>query len=90
MILSITWNIIKAIVMFLKYPFYAILIVLAIFTFLISINICIGFAQGKRFKKGQHNIVKKKSFLEEFSLTFQLNLLMIYLKKTLNFLDIKV
>lgn len=70
MILSITWNIIKGIVMFLKYPFYAILIVLAIFTFLISINICIGLAQGKRFKKGQHNIVKKKSFFRRVFVDF--------------------
>mgnify|MGYP004651950463 CR=1 FL=1 len=70
MMWSIMWNMIKMIVMFLKYPFYAIIIVLALFTFLISINIVIGFAKGKRFKKGQHNVVKKKSFFRRLFIDF--------------------
>lgn len=70
MMWSIVWNIIKMIVIFLKYPFYAILIILALFTFLVSINVAVGFAHGKRFKKGQHNIVKKKSFLKRLLVDF--------------------
>ena len=66
MIWSITWNMIKIIVNMLKYPFYAIIILLAIFSFLISINVIIGLVQGKRFKKGQHNIIKRKVFLNVF------------------------
>lgn len=68
--LSIMWNMIKMIVMFLKYPFYALIIVIALFTFLISVNVVIGLAQGKRFKKGQHNVVKKKSFLRRILIDF--------------------
>lgn len=67
---SIMWNMIKMIVMFLKYPFYAFIIVIALFTFLISVNVVIGLAQGKRFKKGQHNVVKKKSFLRRILVDF--------------------
>lgn len=70
MMWSIMWNMIKMIVMFLKYPFYALIIVIALFTFLVSVNVVIGFAQGKRFKKGQHNIVKKKSFLKRILVDF--------------------
>lgn len=70
MMWSVMWNMIKMIVMFLKYPFYAILIAMALFTFLISINIVIGFINGKRFKKGEHNIVKKKSFLKRILVDF--------------------
>ena len=54
MMWSIMWNMIKMFVMFLKYPFYALIIVIALFTFLVSINVVIGLARGKRFKKGQH------------------------------------
>ena len=64
------WNMIKMIVMFLKYPFYAIIIVLALFTFLVSVNVVIGLARGKRFKKGQHNVVKKKSFFRRILVDF--------------------
>lgn len=67
---AIMWNMIKMLVMFLKYPFYAIIIIIALFTFLVSVNVLIGFAQGKRFKKGQHNIVKKKSFLKRILVDF--------------------
>lgn len=67
---SIAWNILKTIVMMLKLPFYALIIIIALFSFLISINIIIGLAQGKRFKKGQHNIVKKPSFFKRILLDF--------------------
>lgn len=70
MMLSIAWNILKMIVTMLKIPFYALVIILAIFSVLISINIVIGLSQGKRFKKGQHNIVKKTSFLKRIFVDF--------------------
>lgn len=67
---SIMFSLIKMIVQLLKYPFYALIILIAIFSFLISVNIVIGLAQGKRFKKGQHNIVKKKSFFRRIFIDF--------------------
>ena len=70
MILSIAWNIIKMIVTLLKYPFYAFIILIAIFSFLISVNIVIGLANGKRFKKGVHNIVKKDGFFKRIFIKF--------------------
>lgn len=70
MIWAITWNIIKMIVMMLKYPFYALIIVIAIFTFLISVNIVFGLAKGKRFKKGEHNRVKKAGFFKRIFVDF--------------------
>ncbi len=70
MMWSIMFSMIKMIVQLLKYPFYAIIILMAIFSFLISVNIVIGLAKGKRFKKGQHNVVKKKSFLRRIFLDF--------------------
>ena len=70
MMWSIMFSLIKMIVQLLKYPFYALIILIAIFSFLISVNIVIGLAQGKRFKKGQHNIVKKKSFFRRVFIDF--------------------
>lgn len=67
---SIMFSIIKMIVQLLKYPFYALIILIAIFSFLISVNIVVGLAKGKRFKKGQHNIVKKKSFFRRIFIDF--------------------
>lgn len=66
----IMFSIIKMIVQLLKYPFYALIILIAIFSFLISVNIVVGLAKGKRFKKGQHNIVKKKSFFRRIFIDF--------------------
>ena len=70
MIWSITWSIIETIVTMLKYPFYALIILLALFSFLISINIVIGLARGKRFKKGQHNFVKRPGFFKRIFIDF--------------------
>lgn len=70
MMWSIMFSIIKMIVQLLKYPFYALIILIAIFSFLISVNIVVGLAKGKRFKKGKHNIVKKKSFLRRIFIDF--------------------
>ena len=70
MVWSVAWNMFKIIVDLLKYPFYGILILLAIFAFLIAINIAIGLVQGKRFKKGEHNIVKKEGFLKRIFIDF--------------------
>ena len=70
MMWAIAWNMVKMIVKMLQYPFYALIIVIALFSFLVSINVVIGLAQGKRFKKGQHNIVKKKSFFRRLLIDF--------------------
>mgnify|MGYP000583228330 CR=1 FL=1 len=70
MMWSIMFSLIKMIVQLLKYPFYALIILIAIFSFLISVNIVVGVAKGKRFKKGQHNIVKKKSFFRRIFIDF--------------------
>ena len=70
MMWSIMFSLIKMIVQLLKYPFYALIILIAIFSFLISVNIVVGLAKGKRFKKGQHNIVKKKSFFRRIFIDF--------------------
>ena len=70
MMWSIGFNILKILIEFLKYPLYAILILFAIFSFLIAINIVIGLIQGKRFKKGEHHLVKKRSFLKRIFIDF--------------------
>ena len=70
MMWAIAWNMVKMIVKMLQYPFYALIIVIALFSFLVSVNIVIGLAQGKRFKKGQHNIVKKASFFRRLLIDF--------------------
>ena len=67
---SIVFNILKMIVTMLKYPFYALLIVIAIYTFLISVNVVIGLFQGKRFKKGNHVLVKQEGFLKKLLVLF--------------------
>ena len=64
MMWSVAWNMLKMIVTLLKYPFYAILIIFALFTFLCSINVVVGLAQGKRFKKGNHVRIKKEGFFK--------------------------
>ena len=70
MMWSIMWSMIKTIVMFLKYPFYALIIILALFSFLVSVNVVIGFVHGRRFKKGQHNVVKNKTFFRRIFVDF--------------------
>lgn len=44
-----------------KYPLYFIITCFCIFFFLVCLNIMISLFKGKRFKKGVHNVVKKKS-----------------------------
>ena len=45
-----------------KYPLYIILGICTLFVFMCSIFIVIGFAQGRRFKKGSRRVVKKHGF----------------------------
>lgn len=59
--LSVLWSFISI----LKYPLYLILIILVLFSLLCFINIIYGLLQGKRFKKGKHNIIKKHGFLRK-------------------------
>lgn len=64
MMWGIMWQMIKVLVTIIKYPLYAILILMALFSFLVSIQIVIGLAQGKRFKKGEHHSAKKEGFFK--------------------------
>ncbi|MCI8617514.1 MAG: AAA family ATPase [Clostridia bacterium] len=70
MMWSVLFNMLKMIVTMLKYPFYIILILIAIFSFLVSVNVIIGLSKGKRFKKGEHYTVKKESFLKRIFIRF--------------------
>ena len=58
------FGILKVFFEFLKYPIYAILIILAVFIFSVCVNIVIKLAKGKRFKKGTRKFVKKKGFFK--------------------------
>lgn len=59
--ISIFWNMMKGFWVLFKYPLYFIVCCFLVFFLLVCINIVIGFAKGKRFNKGEHNVVKKKS-----------------------------
>lgn len=59
--IDIVWNIIRGFWALFKYPIYFVFACFCVFFFLVSVNIVIGFARGKRFAKGDHNKVKKKS-----------------------------
>lgn len=58
-IFSVLW----ALISWLRYPLFLILGLLFIFYILVMFNIIISLIKGRRFKKGLHNIVKKKSIL---------------------------
>lgn len=60
---DITIKVFKSLFGFLKYPLYIALVIIIFFYILVFINILIGFVRGKRFKKGEHNKVKKKSII---------------------------
>lgn len=60
---DITIKVFKSLFSFLKYPLYIALGIIVSFYILVFINIFIGFVKGKRFKKGEHNKVKKKSII---------------------------
>ena len=66
MMWRIAFEMLKMIFTILKYPFYLLLIIFALFTLLCSINVVIGLAQGRRFKKGNHKLVKSQDFLSEY------------------------
>lgn len=55
--LQIMW----ALISWLKYPIILVVALVVLFFTLVYINVFIGLLQGKRFKKGQHNKIKKRS-----------------------------
>ena len=57
-------NMIKSFFLMLKYPLYAFLIILALFTFLVLINIIILYFKGVRPEKGSKVRLKKPSLLK--------------------------
>lgn len=59
------FSVFKSIFLLLKYPLYGILIFLAIFVFLCCVNVVIRLSQGKRFKKGSRQSIKKPGFFHK-------------------------
>ena len=68
--LDIFSGVFRGIWAFLKYPLYLFLIVIGIFILLVLINIFIELLRGKRFKTGEHHIVKKHNFFRRIFLDF--------------------
>lgn len=61
---EISLNLLKGMFALFKYPVYFLLALFTLFVLLCSIFVVIRLAQGKRFKKGKHNIIKKSSFFK--------------------------
>lgn len=59
------WNVLWGFIVWLKYPIFIILGLLALFYLLCFINIVIELIKGRRFKKGYHNIVRKHGFFRK-------------------------
>jgi len=59
--MKIFFQIVWVFVEWLKYPILFVFFLVALFFVLVYLNVFIGLLQGKRFKKGTHNKVKKKS-----------------------------
>ena len=53
-----------------KYPIYLILICIGLFILLVLINIVLELIKGKRFKTGEHHIVKKHNFFRRIFIDF--------------------
>lgn len=62
--MKLFFEIVFAFVMWLKYPIIFIFAFIVLFFVLIYTNVFIGLLQGKRFKKGEHIVVKKRSFFK--------------------------
>lgn len=54
-------NLIKSIIDVLKYPIYILIGIMSIMFILVMVNIIILLVKGKRFKRGKHNVVRRKS-----------------------------
>ena len=61
--LSAFWSLIKVFLDFLKYPFYAILLIILVYVFMCTIFFIIGLFQGKRIQKGEHTRIHQPSLL---------------------------
>lgn len=59
-----------ALISWLKYPILFVIFLIVLFFVLVYINIFIGLLKGKRFKKGVHNRVKKRSFFRRLFVDF--------------------
>lgn len=70
MYLDIFINIFMVFVSFLKYPFYLLVGIFILFYILVGINILVELIKGKRFKKGLHNKIKKRSIFKRLILDF--------------------
>lgn len=61
--LSMIFQVLSAFVSWLKYPIFLIIVIIALFYFLVFVNVVISLIKGKRFKKGTRRYRKKRSFL---------------------------
>lgn len=59
--MKIFFEIMWALISWLKYPIILLVALVVLFFVLVYINVFIGLLKGKRFKKGQHNKVRKRS-----------------------------
>lgn len=59
--MKIFFNIMFAFLNWLKYPLILVFAIIALFFILIYLNVILGLLKGKRFKKGKHKKVKKRS-----------------------------
>ena len=68
--LNIISGMFKGIWAIFKYPIYLILICIGLFILLVLINIVLELIKGKRFKTGEHHIVKKHNFFRRIFIDF--------------------
>lgn len=68
--LQIFWTVFVGIVNLIKIPVFFILGVIFVFLILVMINIIIGYAKGRRFKKGHRKFIKKPGFLKRVFIDF--------------------
>lgn len=68
--LDIFTGMFKGIWAIFKYPIYLILICIGLFILLVLINIVLELIKGKRFKTGEHHIVKKHNFFRRIFIDF--------------------
>ena len=67
MIIDMFVNVFKSLFLFIKYPLYIILCLIAIFVVLCAFWFVLGLCQGKRLQKGEcnHKLIKKDSFIKK-------------------------
>lgn len=70
MLFEVFYNMFSIFFSFLKFPLYGFVGGIALFYLLVGINVLIELSKGKRFKKGVHIKLKKKSFFRRLFIDF--------------------